>query len=215
MLEAKTYTLHEIAEELNMSTDRQGINRKLQRNNIKFYANGRGQNVTFHILEIPAAFTFKTFCIKELNFAVNSDFYKIRNLFYFFFNDEEFAALPIEAKTERLDDCGKYICFQTISAYLDKLFAFDDSYSRNADYIYYFALKDKRRTTSKKEYLNAWHDYWAWRAEYDCSIATLLIKDKYAGFPRKYGIPSLSAFPSDTIIELIKLTNESYDEEFA
>lgn len=215
MLETKIYALHEIAVELDMSPNRQGIIRRLQRANIKYSVTGRGQNATFKIKEIPAISAFKLICKKELNFAYNSDFNKIRNLFYFFFNDEEFAALPIEAKVERMDACEKHISSGTISAYLNKLYSFDDSYSRNADYIYYFALGSERRMTNKEEYLKAWHDYWSWRELYNSYIASMLVKEEYKGFPRRSGVPILSAFPSDTILKLIKLTNESYDEEFA
>ena len=92
MLEEKTYTLPQLAQELGGAADRQSVLKKLQRRGIAYTAEGRGAKLKITIQSIPDR--FPTYCIRELQFAPNSDFEKVRNLFYYCFNDEEFFTYP-------------------------------------------------------------------------------------------------------------------------
>lgn len=100
MLEEKTYTLPQLAQELGGAADRQSVLKKLQRRGIAYTAEGRGAKLKITIQSIPDR--FPTYCIRELQFAPNSDFEKVRNLFYYCFNDEEFFTYPDERKAAAL-----------------------------------------------------------------------------------------------------------------
>lgn len=214
MLEEKTYTISELAAVLGGATDRQSIKHKLERKGISYTICGRGKKAIFTITEIPNP--FQMFCIIKLGFAPQTDFYKVRNLFYYCFNDEEFFAKPNEEKEILLRGEGKPISRQSISNYLEKL-NMANLWSRStADFVYYFADGNNYRVADKEEYLMAWHDYWAMKEYgYELSYVCDHIKIKYGGFPRKQGYYEKNALEYRMIAELIELTNQSFDKEFS
>ena len=213
MLEEKTYTINELAEELKMKPDSQGIKRKLLRKGITFQTIGRGKKLSFQIEKIPSPFEF--FCITELGFDSKTDLKKVCDLFYYCFNDEEFFAMPNEFKESKLDDGGKRINSATIAKYLNKLYSANYYTKGSTDYYYYFADGNKRAYTTREEYLDAWHDYWQLKSEVNVYFATAEIKRIYGGFPRKHAIPERNAIENKNINLLIHLTNQRFEEEIA
>lgn len=213
MLQERTYTISEVTREVGGGGNtRQSIQRKLQRRGITFTIAGRGENTTFTITHIPDPFAL--FCMSELDFAPNTDFTKVRNLFYYFFNDEEFSALPDEAKEARLREEGHPVSRQTIASYLRRLYS-KDWLLRGTEYIYYFAHGTTNRSSNREEYLEAWHQYWQDKALYDdVGYACAMILKKYGGFPRKQAIPEQNAITQPQIQQLIELTNKSFEEAY-
>lgn len=100
---------------------KQGLDRKLERYGITFSVSGRGEQAVYKIQGICDP--FKVFAITELGFDANTDFRKLRNFYYYFFNDEEFMAMPDEVKETRMRKEGKDISRQTIAGYTAKLVA--------------------------------------------------------------------------------------------
>ena len=93
MIELRSYKRAELSAILNTNS-RQGMLRKLDRWGVSYTDEGRGNNLVITITEI--ANPFKVYCITELDFDAGCDFQKVRNLLYYFFNDEEFMAMPDE-----------------------------------------------------------------------------------------------------------------------
>jgi len=116
-LEERIYTHDEMAEIFGTS-DNSGIKDKLDRRQIKYDFRGRGKSATFTITKIPNPFAI--FCELTFGFDMQCDFTKIRNLYYFCFNDEEFFAMPDEFKEERMKEEGKKVARQSIAKYLSK-----------------------------------------------------------------------------------------------
>ncbi len=157
MIELRRYGKAELSAILKTSS-KEGMTRKLERWGITFTEAGRGNSLEITITGI--ADPFKVYCITELNFGANTDFQKVRNLYYYFFNDDEFMAMPDEVKEHRLDDDGKHIARQTIASYLAKLDAKDFILRNTGEYIYYFALNHHQRIVECSEYKKAWREYW-------------------------------------------------------
>ena len=211
-LEERMYPQAEIAAILGTS-DNGGIKGKLDRRNIKYNVKGRGKSATFTITEIPNPFAL--FCELTFGFDTQCDFTKIRNLYYYCFNDEEFFAMPDEFKEARLAAEGKKVARQSIAKYLQPLYD-RDFLAKNEDRcFYYFALGNYRQFTDKKTYKEAWALYWSIKSEsgrYDEAAAA--VKAKYGGMPRKQAPPEFSAFYSEDIKTLIKLTNRTFEEDY-
>lgn len=214
MLEEKTYTLPQIAQVLGGASDRQSVLSKLKRRGIQYTATGRGKNLTITIHSIPDPFPL--FCMEILHFDPRTKFEKVRNLFYYCFNDEEFFSYPDERKAAALEDNGHHISRQSIANYLKKLYDLGLWSKSGTEYVYYFAHGDSYREADKEEYLEAWHDYWGWKKFHggDLKIVCPLILEKYGGFPRKQAIPEANAIERGTIQTLIAVTNKSYEKEY-
>ena len=153
MLEEKTYTLPQLAQELGGAADRQSVLKKLQRRGIAYTAEGRGAKLKITIQSIPDR--FPTYCIRELQFAPNSDFEKVRNLFYYCFNDEEFFTYPDERKAAALEECGHHVSRQSIAVYLQKLYDLGLWSKSSQEFVYYFAHGGVYREADKQEYVPA------------------------------------------------------------
>ena len=190
----------------------QALKRKLTRYGISHNVSGRGENAIFEILKIEDR--FKVFCITELDFYGNTDFKKLRNFYYYFFNDEEFAAMPDEFKERKMTERGKSVSRQTIANYIKKLtskiwVAYSDSNCK-----YYFAYKDEQKFTTHEEYSEAWRNYWLDKENgCDCGEAICRMVAHYGGVARKQTVPQLNAFYLDKIKELCDLIQESFEKE--
>ena len=112
MLELRKYPKAELSEMFG-TQDTEGLKRKLKRYGITFETIGRGQTLTFDIKAMEDQ--FKVFCITELDFEANCDFTKVRNFYYYYFNDEEFMAMPDEVKEARMWAEGHPVSRQTIA----------------------------------------------------------------------------------------------------
>ena len=85
MIELRAYKRDELAEILKTS-DKGEMMAKLTRWGVVYdEPEGRGKNLTFTIIKIKDP--FKVFCITELGVPASWDFYKMRNLFYYYLND--------------------------------------------------------------------------------------------------------------------------------
>lgn len=211
-LEERTYTKPEMAEIFG-TRDNSGIKDKLNRRQIEYSFKGRGDSATFTITKIPNPFAI--FCELTFGFDKQCDFTKIRNLYYFCFNDEEFFAMPDEFKEARLAAEGKKVSRQSIAKYLKPLYDMDFLAKNEDRCFYYFALGDFRQSTDKKTYKEAWALYWSINNEtgrYDEAAAA--VKAKYGGMPRKQAAPEFTAFYSEDIKTLIDLTNRTFEEDY-
>ena len=157
MLEVGTYTQAEMRELLGTRAT-QGINRKLDRYGVIYERKGRGSNATYAIQAIGDP--FKMFAITRLGFDGNTDFRKLRNLYYYFFNDEEFSAMPDEVKEVRMKENGKPVSRQVIARYLSVLERNELINRHTNNFIYYFAYKQTQRIVEREEYSRAWREYW-------------------------------------------------------
>lgn len=211
MLECKTYTKAEIAAILG-TNDRQGIKRMLDRHGITYSLDGRADKLKITIIELGNS--FKEYCISELGFAPNTDFTKVRNLFYYFLNDEEFSALPDEVKEQRMQEVGMPITRQSIAKYLQRLYT-NEYYSPNiGNYIYYFASGNSRKMCDRSTYSQAWAEYWeAVRAGYGSRYAMGKMISTYGGAARKQAIPAKNGIYNKELEHLNDLIIQSFEDE--
>lgn len=195
------------------SRSNQAINRKLGRYGVKFSVTGRGEQAVYQIQQI--ADKFKIFAITELGFDANTDFQKLRNFYFYFFNDEEFQTLPDEMKEARMRENNRDISRQTIAKYEDRLVKYDYiAYLGGDDYIYYFAHKGKRQTVERAEYSKAWREYWADKEsgmDYYAAIYNMIVH--YGGVARKQAIPTLNAIYLKKIEEMLSYIEESIEND--
>ena len=218
MLEEKTYTISEIAAIIGGSSKRQAIKRKLERRHILYSIQGRGSKATFKIEKIPSP--FQEFCMDVLKFDKNTDFEKLRNLYYYCLNDELFMAKPDEEKAMLLEDKGKLNSRPTIEGKERNLFDVFFFSKSDTEFIYYFASDGNYRTSEHEEYLEAWHDYWEWKEQTKKELGNLRyvcarIKLKYGGFPRKQGIIQANAIEMPHFRNLLAFTIESYEKAYS
>lgn len=211
MLELKTYSKPELSEMLGTQST-QGLRRKLERYGVSFAVAGRGERTTYTIHSI--ADPLKIFLITELDFDANTDFRKVRNLYFYFFNDEEFMAMPDEVKEHRMREHGRDISRQTIANYIEKLRRKGWVYTATGRFIYYFAHKDQQRIVGKAEYLQAWHEYWDDRMNGHDSISAICsMIDVYGGVARKQEIPEANAIYKPEIEYMQQLIHNSLSQD--
>ena len=195
------------------STSKQAINRKLDRYGVQFSVAGRGEQAFYQIQQIEDK--FKIFAITELGFDANTDFKKLRNFYYYFFNDEEFQTLPDEMKEARMREGNRDVSRQTIARYEDRLVKYNYiAYLGGDDYIYYFAHKGKRRTVERPEYSRAWREYWEDKESgMDSRMAIFNMIMHYGGVARKQAIPTINAIYLKKIDEMLSYIEESIEDD--
>ena len=212
MIELRTYTRNEMAQILS-TNDKGDMVDKLERWGVVFdEPKGRGKNLTFTITGIKDP--FKVFCITELGMLASCDFTKIRNLYYYYLNDEEFASLPNQVMEHRLELEGKKIYRDTIEKYLTVL---EDNriVSRDAgDNIYYFVDKDTHRRAEQAEYRKAWREYWLDKDEGLTSREAINnMRRNYGGIAKKHSKPGFNAFTIPLQEKLNEYILESIEQE--
>ena len=192
----------------------EGLKRKFEGYGIDFDVKGRGENAVFTINAIENE--FKIFCITDLHFGANTNFQKVQNLFYHFFNDEVFSAMPDEVKEAQLRAMDKDISRQTIASYTRKLEA-NNLISRNTkNFIYYFAYKQTQRIVDKEEYTSAWKDYWKKRHDgVDSYRAIMEMFADYGGVARKQAIPEINGIYNKKIEYMLSLIQKNMEKEYA
>ena len=196
MIELRKYGRDELFKILNTNS-KQGITRKLNRWGISYTDKGRGANLEITITSIDNP--FKVYCITELGFSANTDFYKVRNLYYAFFNGDK----------------GNPVSRQSIANYLEKLYAKELIHKNTGEYIYYFALKQKQRFVERAEYIKAWHEYWQNIDDGMCSRDAIgIMIFHYGGVARKQEKPTINLhFHQAEITCLCDLIQESIENE--
>lgn len=195
------------------SKSNQAISRKLDRYGVKFSVAGRGEQAVYKIRQMDDK--FKIFAITELGFDANTDFQKLRNFYFYFFNDEEFQTLPDEMKEARMRENNRDISRQTIAKYLDRLVEHNYiAYLGGDDFVYYFAHKGKRRTVEKSEYSRAWREYWSDKEsgmDYYTAIYNMIVH--YGGVARKQAVPTVNAIYGKKIDEMLPYIEQSIENE--
>ena len=212
MLELRTYTKAEMAAILG-TPGRQGMTNRLRNYGVAFRCQGNADNLKITITAIPDP--FKVFCILELGFAPQCDFRKMRNFFWYYFQDDEFRSLPDEVLENRVKDQGQVLTRQTIAKWRVRLADLGLIWLSTKDFIYYFAYKDTQRMTTREEYSQAWHDYWADKDEgYDSWVAIMNMREKYGGVARKQPKAELNGIYVDSVVSpMLEYIQESIENE--
>ena len=207
----RSYTKPEMTRILGTKS-RQGIDRKLQRYGVGFVVCGRGENAVYTINTMSDP--FKVYAVLHLDCDANTDFRKLRNFYYYYFNDEEFMAMPDEVKEFRMCADGKNISRCTIAKYVQKLEQ-KNLISRNTDnFIYYFAYKDSQRRTDRDEYRQAWIEYWENIADgFGSYDAIIRMRAKCGGVARKQAIPAINGIYNQEIEYMLTLIHQSIENE--
>ena len=212
MLEVgKKYTKPELSNIFG-TRNKQGLERKLERYGIMYASSGRGEQAVYEIQKLNDP--FKVFAITELDCDANTDFRKLRNFYWYYFNDEIFMAMPDEVKETvlRLED--KNISRQTIARYIQKLVNKNMIELDSSDFIYYFAFKGHQRITERSEYSQAWKEYWEnKRNDMDYFTAIYEMIDKYGGVARKQAKPQINGVYNAEIEYMCSLIQESMEKE--
>ena len=192
--------------------DKQGLERKLSRYGISFDVCGRGEKSTYTITGLTD--TFKVFAITELGFDANTDFTKLRNFYYHFFEDEVFMAMPDEVKEVWMRKLGHPISRQTIATYISRLERNNLINRYTTQYIYYFANKDAQRLCDRDEYVTAWCNYWD-----DISMeltpydAINNMRIYHGGVARKQPIPEINGIYNNKIEYMLSLIQNSIEND--
>ena len=190
----------------------EGLKRKMERYGIDFETSGRGDTLTFEIKKIKDP--FKVFAISELEIDAGTDFKKLRNFYYYYFNDETFMAMPDEVKEYRMRKQGQDVSRQTIATYIAKLDRKNLIERNTNDYIYYFAFKQEQRSVEREEYLRAWHEYWNDIDNGFSSVdAIRRMQKNYGGVARKQAKPEINGIYTEQIEYLNTLVAQSIEKE--
>ena len=212
MLEVgKCYTKPELTKIFG-TKDKQGLERKMTGYGITFAASGRSENAIYEIQKLIDP--FKIFAITELDCGANTDFKKLRNFYWYYFNDETFMAMPDEVKEVWMKRENRTITRQTIASYTQKL-ADKNMINRDTqNFIYYFAFKDTQRMTDRSEYVQAWREYWEAIAEGWCSFDAISdMRLHYGGVARKQAIPEVNGIYNEKIEYMLSLIQKSIENE--
>lgn len=210
MLEIRSYTKPEMTAMFG-TRGNQGLTRKLERYGVDFEVNGIGESAVYTIKAIK--FPFKLFCITELDCDGNTDFVKLRNFYYYFFNDETFSAMPDEVKEHLMRLEHRNISRQTIAIYTQKLVAKDMIHRNTSEFLYYFAYKHTQRFVEKAEYSQAWKEYWENIENEMCSLEAIeIMRYNYGGVARKQAIPERNVLLNDKIELMLDLIQQSFEE---
>ncbi len=211
MLEVKKYSKPEMTKIFG-TKNMQGLERKLKRYGVIFDRKGRGEKAIFTIKEITNP--LRVYLITELGFNGQHDYIKVRNFLYYFFNDEEFMAMPDEVKEARMKNDGNGVSRQAIAGYIAKLDGKNLIERNTNNYIYYFAYKQNQRIVDRDEYIQAWHEYWA---DIDMGLysgtAINKMRNKYGGVARKQAIPEINGIYKTEVEYLNTLIVESIEKE--
>ena len=191
---------------------KQGIDRKLERYGIAFEVCGRGERAVYTIKAM--ADPFKVFAITELGFDGGTDFIKLRNFYYHFFEDEVFMAMPDEIKENRMRKMGQDISRRTIATYTERLEANNMICRNTKNYIYYFAYRGEQRLCDHSEYVEAWHNYWSdIESGLNCFVAIFNMRAEHGGVARKQPIPEINGIYNEKIEYMLSLIQHSIESE--
>lgn len=212
MLELRTYNIDEINAILG-TTNRQGIQRKLNRYGVEYSVSGWGTKTKFEIKNIEDE--FKLFCILDLEMSANTDFHKFLYFMYYFLNDEDFCWLPNEILEIKMDERENYISRQTIANYkrrLEQLNLFHTS----CEYVYYFARGQTQIITDKETYSKAWCEYWEDKSNGMDSVEAIHnMISNYGGVARKQAIIEENAINADTINKINDMVCRAVEKDLS
>ena len=154
------------------------------------------------------------FAITELGFDGNTDFTKLRNFYYHFFEDEIFMAWPDEVKEAKMREMGQPVSRQTIANYTYRLETKNLINRHTQNFIYYFACGQRQRLTDREEYLQAWYEYWDDIASgLNCYDAIANMITDHDGVARKQPIPEINGIYNEKIELMLTYIQQSIETE--
>ena len=212
MLAKKSYSIAEMEELLN-TKGKQNIDRKLERYGIGFTSDGRGDTRIYTINSIPDD-PFKVYAIIKLGIPAQSDFTKIRNLYYLLFCAEGFAEAPLIEMARIMEAEGVPMARQTITKWVDYL-QHINYITFSADNIKYYVIR--KNAVGKKEYKEVdadtykkgWAIYHHWKWVEGSGKAYARMFNTIGGHPYKKPEIVENAVLQHDIDELIEVINES------
>lgn len=211
MLTTKTYSISELRTMLG-STRKQDIDRKLERYGIAFSVAGRGSSAVYTIEHISDP--FKVYAIINLNIPAQSDFTKIRTLYYLHFCGDGFTESPLIEMERIMEAEGVPMARQTISKWLSHLERLN-YITQSADQIrYYVIYKNKAghkeyREVDADTYKKGWRIYFQYRPLEGSRAAYSRMYNTIGGHPYKKPVIIENAICQDEINQLIEVINES------
>ena len=205
MIQIGTYSIRELKELLG-TKDKQATDRKLTRLEITFTSTGRGNARMYHISAIQNP--FKVYCVLKLHIHAQSDFPKIRNLYYYFFCVEGFQELPLIEMAKVMEREGVHNSRQFISRWISHLQTLNYIEFNNAECIYYAISRNENNEhiytkITKEEYNKAWRSYFEDRDKEGCQSAYSRMYSMLGGHPYKRPEYHMNAIEMENINELI------------
>ncbi len=211
MLELRDYSKPELSI-MFKTRDMQGLQRKLERYGVSFEVSGRGESAVFTINDIEDPFNI--YCIVELDVDGRTDFKRLRDFYYCYFNDDEFMSMPYEVEETRMNNLGRHISRQTIANYISKLENKNLISRSTNEYIYYFAYKSQQTITDRTTYSQAWRQYWDDIEDGYCSFGAIYhMITTYSGVARKQAVTSINGIYLDEIEHFKTLIQQSIEKE--
>lgn len=212
MLAKKSYSIAEMEELLN-TKGKQNIDRKLERYGIGFTSDGRGDTRIYTINSIPDD-PFKVYAIIKLGIPAQSDFTKIRNLYYLLFCAEGFAEAPLIEMARIMEAEGVPMARQTITKWVDYL-QHINYITFSADNIKYYVIRKnpmgqkEYKEVDAETYKKGWAIYFHYRPLEGSGSAYSRMYNIIGGHPYKKPEIVENAVLQGEIDELIEVINES------
>lgn len=214
MLKVGKYPIGELKKLLG-TADKQGIDRKLTRYGVVFSSTGWADSREYTITNIPDP--FRLYCVLMLGIPAQSDFDKIRNLYYYFFCVEGFTDLPVIEMAKVMEDEGVPASRQFVSKWIEHLCHLDYINFTQSDCEYYAISRDEQgnrvcKSISRADYCNAWSIYFEWRDVEGCGSAYARMYNTIGGHPYKKPIYQQNALMFAEIQELIDIIIDTLPE---
>ena len=214
MLKTGSYSFPELKELLG-TKDKQATDRKLTRYGVEFTSTGWADNRTYTIINIPDP--FRLYCVLMLGIPAQSDFEKIRNLYYYFFCVEGFTDLPLIEMAKVMEAEGVPASRQFVSKWIEYLRHLDYINFTNAECEYYAISRDEQnnrvcKVISRADYISAWCIYFEWRDVEGCGSAYARMYNTIGGHPYKKPIYQQNALMAAEIQELIDIIIDTLPE---
>ena len=214
MLKVGKYPIGELKKLLG-TADKQGIDRKLTRYGVAFSSTGWADSRVYEITNIPDP--FRLYCVLMLGIPAQSDFEKIRNLYYYFFCVEGFTDLPLIEMAKVMEAEGVPASRQFVSKWIEYLRHLDYINFTNAECEYYAISRDEQnnrvcKVISRADYISAWCIYFEWRDVEGCGSAYARMYNTIGGHPYKKPIYQENALKCAEIQELIDIIIDTLPE---
>jgi len=214
MLANRSYSISEMEELLN-TTGKQNIDRKLERYSIEFSSEGRGRGRIYTIQHIPNP--FKVYAITKLGIPAQSNFTKIRNLYYLLFCGESFSDFPLIEMERVMEAEGIPMARQTITKWINYLQHINYITFSPANVKYYIIRKTPTGTKEYAEidaetYKQGWGIYHQSKISEGSRNAYAKMYNIIGGHPYKKFEMVENAILQAEIDELIEVINESFLE---
>lgn len=214
MLKVGKYPIGEMKKLLG-TADKQGIDRKLTRYGVAFSSTGWADSRVYNITNIPDP--FRLYCVLMLGIPAQSDFEKIRNLYYYFFCVEGFTELPLIEMAKVMEDEGVPASRQFVSKWIEYLRHLDYINFTQSDCEYYAISRDEQgnricKEITRADYVGAWAIYFEWKIIEGCGSAYARMYNTIGGHPYKKPIYQQNALMFAEIQELIDIIIDTLPE---